>query len=132
MSKKKPCRNPCPECPWKKDSAPGYFGGTDMYFYADALQTDARVICHTIHGTMNQETVEQEEINESNMCAGYVIARNNNMKMPRVDPILRNMQEEYRDHPEKDSVFKWRHEFLEHHEAQFEEYIESMKGECAS
>jgi hypothetical protein len=37
---------PCNECPWRKESAPGWLGGHGAEFYADALALNEAPACH--------------------------------------------------------------------------------------
>lgn len=66
----KHCKKPCPECPYRKDSEPEYFGDNDPQEYADALHLDTVVACHTKSGYDANGNV-----NDVVICAGHLIAQ---------------------------------------------------------
>ena len=44
---KKPCKKPCPSCPYLDTSIPGYFGDNDGSTYAKLLHADQINPCHS-------------------------------------------------------------------------------------
>jgi len=66
----KPCKNPCPECPYRKSSTPGYLGGNDPKEYAKALHLDTVVPCH-----MRSEYDEDGTVDVVAVCPGHLMAQ---------------------------------------------------------
>jgi hypothetical protein len=95
---------PCKECPWRRDSQPGYLGPLDAETWLVAAHGDQPIACH--------ETIKSSDQpwNELKQCRGSAIFRANVFKSPRnrdvaVGPLDTKM------------VFGTNEEFLEHHEA---------------
>lgn len=71
---KKPCKNPCPECPYKKNSPKGYFGGQDPLEYANAIHQDTIIPCHS--RTKYNENTEMPTFNSDIVpCTGHLVAQ---------------------------------------------------------
>ena len=99
-SEKEPCwggqhTSPCGDCPWRRDSLPGWLGGSTAEQWHQTGHSDGVVLCHTI---------------ENAQCAGIAIYRANVVK--RVDPpnlkLPKNLE----------LVFGYG-EFIKHHEKPF-------------
>ncbi len=109
------CKNPCPECPWKKGSLRGYLGGNDVETYAITVHRETRLACHM----RNPDAVEKNpsKITAKELCIGYVMALNNDCKRA-IDPVLRKAQDQYREHPMRGDIFGFPvyQNFKEHHE----------------
>lgn len=61
---------PCGDCPWRRDSVPGWLGGLPPDAWLRGAHGDERIDCHTLTGAQ---------------CAGAAIYRANVAKRPR-DP----------------------------------------------
>lgn len=62
-------KQPCPDCPWARDSLPGWLGGESVEYWRSLGHSDHVVDCHTI---------------KDRQCAGISIYRHNVCK--RVEP----------------------------------------------
>lgn len=89
---------PCSDCPWRRDSIPGWLGGDTPEAWVHEAHSDNRVDCHVI---TNQQ------------CVGLAIYRANVCKSPR-DP------EALRQSPNRDTVFASPVEFIDHHQIEEE------------
>lgn len=85
---------PCSDCPWRRDSLPGWLGGGEPQEFIDMAHGEYKYPCHVI---VNQQ------------CAGMAIYRANVVKCPRDASILRLPGD-------TDKVFATPVEFLNHHE----------------
>ena len=63
------CKRPCKECPYMKDSMPGYFGGNDPAEYALAMHLDTVVPCHM------KSTYFEDDVEEIVMCTGHLLSQ---------------------------------------------------------
>jgi hypothetical protein len=89
-------KTPCSDCPFRRDSLPGWLGGYEPDQYAQLAHSDERIDCHTKIGPQ---------------CAGAAIYRENVCKSPRDKSVLLLPQN-------KEKVFGRMQEFLEHHKAE--------------
>lgn len=87
-------RRPCSDCPWARDSLPGWLGGPDADTWLRAAHGEERIDCHTLQGAE---------------CAGAAVYRANVHKTPRDPEVLRLPKD-----PER--VFASPAEFKEHHD----------------
>jgi hypothetical protein len=87
-------RDPCSDCPWRRDALPGWLGEMTAGEWIQAAHGEARIDCHTVIGPQ---------------CAGAAIYRANMCKKPRDPKVLRLPV----DHQE---VFSSPTEFCDHHE----------------
>ncbi len=66
-------KRPCSDCPWRRDSLPGWLGAIGFAEWLQVAHSDSRVDCHVV----------------SNMqCAGLATYRANVAKQPRDPKIL--------------------------------------------
>jgi hypothetical protein len=84
---------PCGDCPWRRDSLPGWLGGVPAETWLRGAHGEERIDCHTLIGPQ---------------CAGSAIYRANVCKAPRDPDVLRLPKD-------KANVFASPTEFLEHH-----------------
>lgn len=91
--------SPCDECPWRKDSIPGYLGPHTAEEWLNMAHGEGPIACHkTIKVNDSWEGARQ--------CRGAASYRANSLKIPRNPEIVVG--------PTDDRVFKfW--EFIEHH-----------------
>ena len=87
---KQPCKNPCPECAYRKDSMPGYFGGNDKAIYRNALFEETIVPCHTRSG---DDTIP---------CTGHILAQINSCKSPKINQAAIEAHAFLRSQPDHD------------------------------
>jgi hypothetical protein len=102
---------PCKECPFRRDSIPGWLGGGDhgdATSYRLLAHSDANVACHCSPG------FAADDAERKRPCAGLAIYRNNVLKKPRDGEAARACLEVGKD--EADTVFKTPMEFFEHHD----------------
>lgn len=76
----------CPECPWRKDSKPGWLGAaTPVQFLATAY-SDQRMPCHC---TVDYESPDwEEQAKKAPQCAGRAEFFSNMCKEPRNPKLL--------------------------------------------
>jgi len=65
-------KTPCVECPFRRDSAPGYLGGYTPEMYLKATFSPASLACHKSKG------FHEGEIEEQRVCTGLAAFRANN------------------------------------------------------
>lgn len=100
---------PCNDCPWRRNSLPGWLGPFNAGEWLLLAHGEAAIACHlTIadsdedgNGDWNQPGMRQ--------CAGAAIFRANICKSPRNPEIARLPQD-------RENVFSWNDEFIAHHE----------------
>lgn len=86
-------QKPCGDCPWRRDSLPGWTGGLDPNVWVRTAHGEERIECHTMTGVQ---------------CAGAAVYRANVCKLTR-DP------DNLRLPPDRAKVFGRPTEFIEHH-----------------
>jgi hypothetical protein len=104
MSLPPPTLKPCAECPWRRDSLPGWLGPYNAATWVQLAHSDAAIACHL--------TIQEDgDWDGAWQCAGAGQYRTNVAKSPR-DPGVYTA-------PEKDTslVFGSPNEFKEHHSA---------------
>lgn len=93
----KPCKiqhkKPCCDCPFSRESFPGWLAGFSPEKYVQLAHGDGKIDCHTKVGPQ---------------CAGAAIYRANVMKRPR-DRICLELA------TDREGVFASPVEFIEHH-----------------
>lgn len=114
MKTNKPCERPCRECPFRRDSAPGWIGAypTPEDLYRRAIDAEQRFPCHmAVDWDASQGEVEQQ-LAAAPQCAGALAHMKNCSKMPRPgSPVAYDAAEAEK----RDDVFTWKGEFLKHH-----------------
>ena len=86
--------NPCSDCPFRRDSLPGWLGGSDATTFVRAAHSDARMDCHVLLGAQ---------------CVGAAVYRANVCKSSRDPHTLTATRDRAR-------VFASPAEFLAHHD----------------
>lgn len=67
-------KTPCRECPWRLSAPPGWLGGHEPHYYADAVVSNEIPACHLQdHGPDNPETA---------FCVGALACAANACIMP--------------------------------------------------
>lgn len=87
-------KRPCSDCPWARESLPGWLGGSTPELWLRAVHSDTHINCHAQTGPAQ--------------CAGSAIYRANVGKLPRDPSILRLK-------PDREAVFATPMEFQAHH-----------------
>lgn len=98
-----PTKEPCNDCPWRRNSVRGWLGPYDARQWIEAAHGEGAIACHqTIPkgGGWGPNTLQ---------CRGAAIFRANAKKQPR-NPTITTGPED------KERVFAWDDEFIEHHE----------------
>lgn len=84
---------PCSDCPWKRDSLPGWLGSHTANEFIAMAHGEVQYTCHVI---VNQQ------------CAGMAVYRRNVCKQPH-DPATLRLP------ADRETVFATPAQFLEHH-----------------
>lgn len=84
---------PCSDCPWRRDSLPGWLGPATAVEWVQAAHSDMAIDCH---------------VHPNQQCAGSSIYRANVCKMSREKDVLRLPAN-------RETVFARPDEFKEHH-----------------
>ena len=104
-------KRPCIECPWRKESPPGWLGGFAAEWFTERVYADVPLNCHMsvgAHEHKPEEAIQQE----APLCAGSLIAYRNMCKLPR----RTDLAEAVRSVEPSSEVFPHPHFFLHHHE----------------
>jgi len=91
---------PCNECPWRKEAAPGWLGPHSARVWAQVLTSEEVIACH--------KTITEDE-SYSHQCRGAAIMRANILKLPRNREIAVGPRDRKR-------VFTSIGKFLKHHD----------------
>lgn len=95
-------KTPCSECPFRRTSAAGWLGGSSAAAWKSVMDTEGEIQCHMD---------AKKEKDRKAFCAGHMIHMRNSFKVPR-DRDYANAVDQYKPNKE---VFRWQHEFIEHH-----------------
>lgn len=97
----KATKEPCKECPWRRESAPGWLGPTSAEDWVLTAHAETPIMCHrTIKESGSYEGTKQ--------CKGAAIFRANVFKSPRREDMAVGPQD-------TETVFATNDEFLKHH-----------------
>lgn len=101
---------PCPQCPWRKTSAPGWLGAsTPLQFLAQA-ESEIRMPCHC---SVDYDRPDWKERAESSpRCAGHATYLRNRCKSPRNASLAQFVGQVIAD---PDTVFTRPEDFVRHH-----------------
>lgn len=102
--------NPCAECPWVRDSAPGHLGPHTAGEWCDQAHGEAAIFCHLTIRHGHHEVTDPE----LRQCRGAAIFRANVLKTPRNPTAAVGPADRVR-------VFGWDDEFTAHHEERNDE-----------
>lgn len=112
---KKDLTRPCCECPFRKSHPPGWLGPWTPESLAGHLKAGNDFACHR---TIPDDYKHERDANHPRPqhCAGASIHLNNQFAVSR-DRDTADHQQLLEDVPNvvKNSVFKWSHEFVRHH-----------------
>jgi len=90
--------SPCSDCPFRRNSIPGWLGSMPPEFFVHLAHSDARYDCHT----------KKADVKTFHQCAGMAIFRDNICKSPR-DPNVLQLD------GNTVKVFSDGQEFINHH-----------------
>lgn len=109
MSMKPPTGTPCSECPWRRNSLPGWLGPHTAEEWVQGAHGDHEIACHlSIPHSDNDDEAGDEEMAEMTTCSGAAIYRHNVCKSPRFVPRENTL-------PADTSLVFGYGEFLQHH-----------------
>ena len=103
-----PAGRPCRECPFRRESLPGYLGADNPRHFVALAMSDEQMPCHLTVDYESDDWREQAE-QEGTQCSGRAIFLANQFKLTRNREVGRLPRDVV-------SVFQWPHEFLAHHE----------------
>lgn len=110
-------KKPCDECPWRRSHMPGWLGGYEAEDYIRQIQFDGPPLpCH--------KTFPEGNGPAKAMCAGALIFMKNSIKSAQHPDYGDAMQHITAD---KEAVFTWPHEFLQHHSQSIKEWLNKKK-----
>ncbi|VTU42518.1 MULTISPECIES: hypothetical protein [unclassified Variovorax] len=104
-----PCaqhEKPCFECPWRRNSAPGWLGASEPGEFLAQADSGIRMPCHTA-GIDYESPNWEEQAKTSAQCAGHAIFLANRCKLPAPGALKLPADHE--------AVFTRPHEFVAHH-----------------
>jgi hypothetical protein len=99
----KPCGTPCNECPWRRESLPGWLGPHDAEEWINLVHGDGQVACH-------KTIVVSDDPTGTTTCSGSAIYRRNVAKSPRGVPADHQLD------ADTVNVFARPDQFTDHHD----------------
>lgn len=103
---KSPKTQPCAQCPFKRQSLPGYLGADDPESFITKTMADMEMPCHM---SVDYEDPDWEStLDDAQQCAGAAIMFSNMCKLSR-DPRRKRLP------ADRETVFARPEEFLAHH-----------------
>lgn len=97
---------PCKECPYKKDSLPGYLGESSYDPERFLQQLEGQV--HPCHLTVDWENNNHDK---SQVCIGALQFMNNSCMMSRNKDVVALQKEVGKN----ENVLSFKHNFIKHH-----------------
>lgn len=105
-------KQPCNQCPFRKNSLPGYLGeGTYNPELFLSTMEHSPIPCHITMDWENPDFELTEEMIYDSPCVGSLQFMKNSCKIPR-SIGYRKLAEPFQ---KNDEVFNWKKEFIEHH-----------------
>jgi hypothetical protein len=106
-------KQPCNQCPFRRNSLPGYLGEAS-YNPEEFLQTieHSPIPCHRlVDWSADDSQIQAELMKFEHPCIGALQFLKNSCKLPHDSKYieLRNSMEQ------NENVFQFRHEFINHH-----------------
>lgn len=99
-------KDPCRECPLRRDSAAGYLGGYSVENYLHILHGDADIACHMSPG------FHERDLSQQRSCTGVAAYRANVAKIPRGPHAAESVR---LVGPDRERFFATPAEFAAHH-----------------
>lgn len=75
----------CAECPWRKNSAPGWLGAAEPWNFVSAIHSEEKMPCHSDVNYNNPNWRKSLETDKVSYCVGQLLATKKACKRPR-DP----------------------------------------------
>lgn len=97
---------PCKQCPWRKDSAPGWLGSSSPLEFLQQSEAELRMPCH-LHVDYESEDWQTKQASAP-QCVGRAVHFKNRFKTPRNTELIK-ADAVY------DSVFTNPQDFIDHH-----------------
>lgn len=114
------CKKLCNECPFSKNSLPGWLGSHTVQGILDSQQFEGLFSCHKVRGENESENEKKILSGEHPICRGYVLSATVSCKVfgqnGKTGKELRRLQNENRPSDEEKELILKRWEFKEHHE----------------
>lgn len=110
------CKKLCNECPFSKNSAPGFLPGYNVTDFQNMMQRDIFFPCHMMMPDRDltmEETSRLVKMGQMKMCRGYLESMIKSCVMPR-DPLLARMRNEVKTEGISENSMST-HEFFKHH-----------------
>ena len=104
-------KQPCNDCPWRREHPVGWLGGYPAEWFTERLYADVPLNCHKTIGDVEgmPETLIQDT---RPLCAGALITYKNMLKLPRRPDLAEAViAVEKSEH-----VFRHPQEFLDRHD----------------
>jgi hypothetical protein len=96
---------PCRECPWRRESFPGWLGASEPGEFLAQSDAGLRMPCHM---AVNYESANwEQQAKTAPQCAGHAIFLSNRCKLPA--PGVLKLP------ADRETVFSRPHEFVAHH-----------------
>lgn len=100
----------CAQCPFRRSSAPGWLGSSSPEEFIDTTLSENDMPCHMAVDYEDEDWLDK--LDSIPRCAGSLVFFRNNCRLPRVPELCDAVSKVKAD---KETVFSFRHEFLEHH-----------------
>lgn len=101
---------PCDDCPWLRSSLPGWLGPFSPHEWVELAHGEQPIACHKTIKNTNDEGEGDWTDPAMRQCRGAAIYRTNVCKSPR-DSAIATI-----DAADRELVFSWRDEFIQHHD----------------
>ncbi len=104
---------PCKECPFRRESAPGWLGAHESSTEIVGLvNADRAFPCHlAVNALVEDGTEFSDAVQEAHHCVGALAFMNNSCKLSR-NPEIKAQQREVGRRPD---CFAFPHELVQHH-----------------
>jgi len=103
-------KQPCNQCPYRRESLPGYLGELNYQPELFLQQLDCKEI-HPCHMAINWENCTEEDLFAAKKCTGALQFMNNSLQIHR----NREVAELQKTVGRNENVFNWKREFINHH-----------------
>lgn len=111
-------KNPCPQCPFRKNALPGWLGDYTPKEVIDTINHEEAFLCHTQIDYSDPDWKETQAP-FAPVCAGQLMMTRRMCKLPR-DP---EHSAAVKAIVPSDEIFKNHREFIEHHQRGRDEVV---------
>src|SRR4051812_28841423 len=116
---------PCRECPFLRDSNPGWLGSSTAKEFIDGVDRQGAMPCHMTVDYSDPFWPHTIETDAVSYCAGAAIYLNNTLSAPRDEEwgaVVKRLGSD------RVKVFAWTDEFLAHHDNEMNRrYVEASE-----